>query len=132
MDNALIRFDIDLAKGTKSTTDVDVTRLGTGTDARVALIGDLDDAGGNFARKQLARAVKSGKINLTIDLDGVGALHSAGLAALIATLRLARDKGGNVRVLASAPHIRRVMELTGLSRVFRLSTAGLTASAPAA
>jgi len=132
MENPSIKFDIDLAQGSSSTTDADVARLGTGTDARVALIGDLDDAGGRFARKQLARAVKSGKINLTIDLDGVGALESGGLAALIATLRLARDRGGNVQVQASAPHIRRVMELTGLSRVFRLSTASLTASAPAA
>ena len=111
---------------------IEVTQLGNGTDARVALVGDLDDAGGNLARRRLAREVDSGIVNLTIDLDRVGALDSGGLAALIATLRRARDRGGNVRVEASQPHIRRVMELTGLSRVFRLSTAGLAANAPAA
>ena len=110
---------------------IEVTQLGNGTDARIALVGDLDDAGGNLARRRLAREVDSGIVNLTIDLDRVGALESGGLAALIATLRRARDRGGNVRVQASQPHIRRVMELTGLSRVFRLSAAGL-ASAPAA
>jgi len=98
-------------------------------DAAVALVGDLDDAGGKSARRQLARVVKSGKLNLTIDLDRVGVLESAGLAALIATLRLARDRGGNIHVRTSNPDFRRVMELTGLSRVFRVTpTAAPTAA----
>ncbi|HKW44472.1 MAG TPA: STAS domain-containing protein [Candidatus Eremiobacteraceae bacterium] len=111
---------------------IQVTPLGRAGDARVALVGDLDDAGGKIARRQLAREVDSGKVNLTIDLDRVGTFDSAGLAALIATLRRARDRGGDVRVETSQAHIRRMMELTGLSRVFRLSTSELTASAPAA
>ena len=111
---------------------IEVTRLGNDTDARIALVGDLDEAGGKLARRQLARAVDSGTVNLTIDLDRVGALDSAGLAALIATLRRARDRGGDVRVQSSQPHIRRVMELTGLSRVFRLSAGNLAESASAA
>lgn len=111
--------------------EIEVTELGNRTNAHVALIGDLDDAGGKLARRQLAGAVKSGKVNLMINLDAVGTLNSSGLAALIATLRLARNRGGDVGVQTSQPHIRRVMELTGLSRVFRLSTAGLTARAPA-
>jgi anti-anti-sigma factor len=111
---------------------IEVMRLGNGTDARVALVGDLDDAGGKLARRQLAREVDSGNVNLTIDLDRVGALDSGGLAALIATLRRARERGGDVRVQASQPHIRRVMELTGLSRVFRLNSGDVAASASAA
>jgi len=104
-----------------------VADQGNRTDARVALVGDLDDAGGKLARAELASAVKSGKINLLIDLDRVGTLNSGGLAALIATLRLARERGGDVRVQATQPHIRRVMELTGLSRVFRLASPELAA-----
>jgi anti-anti-sigma factor len=108
---------------------IEVTQLANGTDARVALVGDLDDAGGKVARRRLAREVDLGNVNLTIDLDRVGALDSGGLAALIATLRRARDRGGDVRVRASRPHIRRVMELTGLSRVFRLQSEDVAASA---
>lgn len=100
---------------------IEITERADRDDAHVALIGDLDDAGGNLARRQLRRAVESGKVNLMIDLDNVGTLNSGGLAALIATLRVARYRGGNVWVQASQPHIRQVMELTGLSRVFRLS-----------
>ena len=106
---------------------------GEGASALVSLVGDLDDAGGKVARRQLARAVASGKVNLTIDLDRVDTLNSGGLAALIATLRLARDRGGDVRVKSSQPHIRRVMELTGLSRVFRLNQISqMAGAAPAA
>jgi anti-sigma B factor antagonist len=103
-----------------------------GADALVSLVGDLDEAGGKAARRQLARAVASGKVNLTIDLDRVDTLNSGGLAALIATLRLARDRGGDVRVQSSQPHIRRIMELTGLSRVFRLTEPIGVLAAPAA
>jgi anti-sigma B factor antagonist len=112
-------------------TEIEVTQLPNETDARVVLIGDLDDAGGKLARRQLKRAVESGRINLMIDLDGVGALNSGGLAALIATLRVARNRGGDVRVQTSQPHIRRVLELTGLSQVFRLSADRATAPAAA-
>ena len=111
---------------------IEVTELREPGDARIALVGDLDEAGGKIARRQLAGTIQSGQINLMIDLDRVGILESSGLAALIATLRLARNRGGDVRVQATTPHIRRVMELTGLSRVFRLATSDLSAIAPAA
>jgi anti-sigma B factor antagonist len=104
--------------------EIEVTQGRDQTDARIALIGDLDDAGGKITRQKLAKTVKSGQVNLVVDLDSVGTLNSGGLAALIATLRLARYRGGDVRVKASQPHIKRVMELTGLSRVFRLTTDG--------
>jgi anti-sigma B factor antagonist len=106
--------------------------VGDGFDARISLVGDLDDTGGKLARRHLARTVASGKVNLTIDLDRVDTLNSGGLAALIATLRLARDRGGDVRVQSSQPHIRRIMELTGLSRVFRLTESAGAVAAPAA
>jgi len=99
------------------------------THAAITLVGDLDDAGGKAARRQLARVVQSGRLNLTVDLDRVGVLESAGLAALIATLRLARDRGGSIRVQTSKPDFRRVMELTGLSRIFRVTPAGAQTAA---
>jgi anti-sigma B factor antagonist len=99
---------------------------------RISLAGDLDLAGGKQARRHLARVVKSGRTDLTIDLDGVGDLSSSGLAALIATLRLARQAGGNVTIEAAKEPIRRILELTGLSRVFRLSPANASQAAPAA
>ena len=111
---------------------VEITKLVDTTAARVALVGDLDEAGGKVARRQLAREVDAGSVDLTIDLDRVGAIESSGLAALIATLRRARDRGGNVRVRTSLPHVRRVMDLTGLSRVFRMPAQELEAHAPAA
>ena len=118
------------ATGDQVMMNIQIHETAGASNAFVTLIGDLDDAGGRTARRQLARAVSAGKVNLTIDLDRVDTLNSGGLAALIATLRLARDRGGDVRVQTSQPHIRRVMELTGLSRVFRLSQP--VAAAPAA
>jgi anti-anti-sigma factor len=112
--------------------EIQVRKSRDRSNACVALVGDLDDDGGKVARRELAAIVKSGTVNLTIDLDKVVTLKSGGLAALIATLRVARYRGGDVRVHTSQPHIRQIMELTGLSRVFRLQSEDLPAIAPAA
>jgi len=115
-----------------NTMQIEVTPLSDQGDARVAVVGDLNGESGRLARRQLARVIDSGAVNLMIDLDQVGTIDSGGLAALIVTLRRARDKGGDVRVRTSRPHIRRLMELTGLSRVFRMPAADRSATEVAA
>ncbi|HXW77441.1 MAG TPA: STAS domain-containing protein [Candidatus Eremiobacteraceae bacterium] len=90
------------------------------TSAYFALEGDLDAEGGSNTARLLRDAILAGRSDLTVNLDGVGVLDSAGLASLITTLRLARDHGGDVRIEASEPRIRRILEITALSRVFKM------------
>jgi anti-sigma B factor antagonist len=84
------------------------------------LVGDLDADGAKIVKKAIASAVGAGRVDVTVNLDRVGALESAGLAALISSLRIARDKGGDVRVTTTNDQIRKVLEVTALSRVFKL------------
>lgn len=89
----------------------------------IVVAGDLDAQGGERVKKAVDDALREGRRDITVDLDGVGLLDSPGLAALIVSLRHARERGGDVRVVASAPHIRKVLEITALSRVFKLQPA---------
>jgi len=54
-----------------------------------------------------------------LDLSKTHLVDSGGLAAMIALLRAVRDGGGDVRVIAANPSVRRVFEVTALSRVFK-------------
>ncbi|HLW37276.1 MAG TPA: STAS domain-containing protein [Candidatus Eremiobacteraceae bacterium] len=88
--------------------------------ATIALAGDLDAPGGKIARKALSGTIAEGRTDVTVNLDRVGFLDSSGLGSLIAALRLARDRGGDVRVETSNERIRRILEVTALARVFKL------------
>ena len=89
----------------------------------IRVSGDLDRPGGEQVKRAVDEALAEGRLDLTVDLDGVRTLDSAGLAALIVSLRRARERGGDVRVVANAAHIRKVLEITALSRVFKLQPA---------
>lgn len=91
------------------------------TTADVSFVGDLDVTGGRSAKKILASCISDGRVDLSIDLNRVGVLDSTGLGALIGALRLARERGGRVRLIAEQPQIRRLLEITGLTRVFGLA-----------
>ena len=94
---------------------------------RLALVGDLDADGSRVARRALDAQIAAGKLDMTIDLDGVGILESTGLATLIWALRRARERGGDIRVVTTNPRIRRLLEVTALARVFKLRPAGAAA-----
>lgn len=53
---------------------------------------------------------------VAIDLDGVTVLDDPGLGVLLGAAARARELGGDVVVVCSAPRLRRRLELSGLSR----------------
>ena len=96
--------------------------------AHISLTGDLYTEGGQLARHAVSKLISEGRVDITVNLDSVGFLDSSGLASLIASLRLARDQGGDVTVETTNDRIRRVLEVTALAQVFKLQP---TASAAA-
>ena len=91
--------------------------------ARAILAGDLDVDGGRVSRRVLNALFEAGRVDITVNLDRVGFLDSSGLASLIASLRQARERGGDVRVETSNDRIRRILEVTALAQVFKLAPA---------
>jgi anti-sigma B factor antagonist len=59
---------------------------------------------------------------LIIDLGGVGFIDSTGLGVIIGVLKRLRTADGDLRIVADNARVRRVFEITDLTRVFNLYT----------
>ena len=57
---------------------------------------------------------------LVVDLEGVDFIDSAGLGVLVGGLKRARDRQGDVQLVATGQNVIRVLELTGLTRAFEI------------
>ena len=58
-----------------------------------------------------------GAKRVIFDLSAVPFVDSAGLGALIGTVRRTREQGGEAVVCAARPSVQRVLEMVGLHRV---------------
>jgi anti-sigma B factor antagonist len=52
-----------------------------------------------------------------VDLEGVGFVDSVGLGMLIAGLKRARSRGGDLEVIATGRAVLRVFEVTGVGGI---------------
>jgi anti-sigma B factor antagonist len=86
----------------------------TDTSARVSTTGEVDSSSAPRLQAELEGLLDSGFRQLTVDLDGVTFLDSAGLCALAAVHRRATADGGRMRVLASHRAVIRPLQITGL------------------
>jgi anti-sigma B factor antagonist len=82
------------------------------------LSGSLDLATSGTVREALAKVAKGGSHDLIVDLTHVDFLDSTGLGALIGAHRRAAEGGGQVRLVVAGGTIARLLNITGLVRVF--------------
>lgn len=88
-------------------------------------IGDLDAfTVGDFraALSELALGEPAPHPQLLIDLSEVTFLDSAGLSALIGSIRRAREVGGEVAVCCNRPALCRLLHTTGFDRIAEVTT----------
>ena len=85
----------------------------------VAVHGELDFETAPELRRALIEAIgeQPGR-PLVVDLEGVDFIDSAGLGVLVGGLKRVKDGGGELALVATGRSVIRVLELTGLSRVF--------------
>jgi anti-sigma B factor antagonist len=95
----------------------------SGPAARVSAVGEIDSSSAPQLRDQLDRLLDDGVGELTVDLEGVTFLDSAGLCVLAATHRRAAGEGVRLRVLASHRAVVRPLQITGLYDLLRVETA---------
>jgi anti-sigma B factor antagonist len=82
--------------------------------ARLSTAGEVDSSSAPMLHAELDRLLEAGYRELTVDLDGVTFLDSAGLCALAAVHRRAAAGGVRLRILASSRAVIRPMQITGL------------------
>lgn len=96
---------------------VSVTTERDGEAVIFRLCGSLDIATSPAVRAALLEGA-DGKHELVVDLTGLEFLDSTGLGALIGAQRRALEQGGSVRLVINEGPIARLLNITGLVRVF--------------
>lgn len=72
-------------------------------------------------QQEITKAVaENKKSNVLVNLEQVESLDSAGLMALVSSLRLAQSIGTRFSLCGVSPSIRIIFELTQLDRVFEI------------
>ncbi|CAN5357321.1 hypothetical protein BH23ACI1_BH23ACI1_31390 [soil metagenome] len=79
-------------------------------------------AGGGDDRykEHVATLVRAGHLNLLVGMANVTYVDSGGVGVLVGTLLHVSRRGGRLKLLAPSARVARVLEITGLHRVFEV------------
>jgi anti-sigma B factor antagonist len=88
--------------------------------AVLAVAGEVDVATVPRLREQLHGLVAAGNNCIVVDLDSVDFLDSTGLGVLVGALKRVRANDGSLGLVCTQARIRKVFEITGLTKVFAL------------
>lgn len=99
--------------------------LGLGTTehngfAVLAVQGEVDVYTAPQLREQLITLVDAGQRKIVVDLEGVEFLDSTGLGVLVGGLKRVRSAGGDLALVCTQRRILKVLEITGLTKVFAI------------
>lgn len=97
---------------------VDIKSEHNGAAIIYRLHGSLDLATAPSLRAALIEAANEGKHEIIVDLTELEFLDSTGLGALIGAHRRALENAGRVRLIVHDGPISRLLNITGLMRIF--------------
>jgi anti-sigma B factor antagonist len=100
---------------------MELTTRDDGAVTIVTVTGDLTigEAETTF-KKTVTRLLEEGRVNLLVDLAGVGFLDSSGLGALVRALTQSQKEGGQTKLLHAGTQIRKLLQMTKLDSVFEI------------
>lgn len=86
----------------------------------VVLTGEIDVSTSNRVREALIAISNSGEISVVVDMANVTFMDSTGLAALVGPLKRFRSINGQIVLRSPSKGVLKVLEITGLTRVFTI------------
>jgi anti-sigma B factor antagonist len=114
----------ELEMQTATMPQLDVQRSAGDGATRLSAAGELDASNAARLKAALAAAIDSAASDaagiILLDLTGLTFIDSEGLGVLVMGQKRARERGCRLRIVVSHPRIRRVLQLTGLTRVLDL------------
>ncbi|MBN0043849.1 STAS domain-containing protein [Streptomyces actuosus] len=89
--------------------------------ALLTFSGPLDHETAPEFRLHLADQLAHGRRHILLDLAAVPFMDSSGMNAVLRVHRETRDLPGSLHVIAPAPPVRRILDLTGVSQMVPVS-----------
>jgi anti-sigma B factor antagonist len=86
----------------------------------VTIRGSVDGSTSEELTARLIQLAQSGSTRLVADFAGVTYTSSAGLRALLASLKEARQRGGDLRLARVHQDVYRVLQLSGFTGILKL------------
>lgn len=87
--------------------------------AIVRPVGELDAYWATRFKDEIDAGLAATANRVVVDLAGVTFIDSTGIGVLMSAVKRARAFGGDVRLAGVKPFVTKVLEITGLHRVFR-------------
>lgn len=80
--------------------------------------GEVDLYTSSQLRDAILRLTEEGENRIVIDLTNVSFMDSSGLGILVAALKRARERGGEVALVFGEGSVQKILGITGLDKVF--------------
>ena len=87
--------------------------------AVIAVQGPVDGLTAEPLTQSLAAHIAAGHSRMVVDFSGVHYISSAGLRALLMTLKGCRAKGGDFRLAAVQPAVQQVLSIAGFAKLLQ-------------
>ena len=100
-----IKVDIRQTNGSPSVSVVDLN-------------GEIDVYTSPKVKDAIAELIDKGHYALVINLENVRYIDSTGLGVLIGGLKRVREHSGTVNLVCTNPQIKKIFDITGLSKIF--------------
>jgi anti-sigma B factor antagonist len=107
-----------LADGAPGSLQIRVSREGSRAVAELA--GELDAATAPQLREEMLALVADGVRTLVLDMAGLALIDSTGLGVLVGVLKRVLQHGGELQLQAPRQAVRKVLDITGLDRIFTI------------
>ncbi|WP_219209503.1 STAS domain-containing protein [Variovorax boronicumulans] len=91
-----------------------------GTILVLAITGSVDSLNADELTQRFAESIAQGQVRLVADFALVNYTSSAGLRSLLGTVKSCRLAGGDLRIAAVQPQVRRVLEIAGFTSILQL------------
>jgi len=91
----------------------------------LTLTGEIDISTSGRVREALIAISNSGENKVVVDMTNVTFLDSTGLAALVGPLKRFRSMNGQIVLRSPTRGVQKVLEITGLTRVFTIESSQL-------
>ena len=86
----------------------------------MAVSGRVDSATAPDLENALKKLVETEKTQIVLDLKSVEYMSSAGLRAMVSTLKAVKRLNGYLRLASPSPRVEEVLRLAGLTSIFSI------------